>query len=178
MHIKMRRQSNFQTQLWLMFPHVRFAFLSLSYPFSSTCLSPHERGLESSRSSTSFIRARFITAETEAIGRISCLSPHASSLQRTFPSLIADLHQVVGQLFDGVGRSAGLHGLRVVRNEDGLLGLDDDDAFSALYSHKGNQQSELLPPSICTSIRRSTGTTLETPPPNKSTNPSRIPPPL
>lgn len=47
-------------------------------------------------------------------------------------NLVADANEVVGQLLDGVGCAAGLDGLRVVRDEDGFGGLDDDDAFSAL----------------------------------------------
>lgn len=48
------------------------------------------------------------------------------------PRLVADADKVVGELLDSVGGRAGLDGLRVVGDEDGLGGLDDDDALSAL----------------------------------------------
>lgn len=46
--------------------------------------------------------------------------------------LVADADEVVGKLLDGVGSRARLHGLRIVGDEDGLGGLDDNDAFPAL----------------------------------------------
>lgn len=46
--------------------------------------------------------------------------------------LVPHTDQVVGQLLDRVGRGTGLHGLGVVGDEDGLLGFDDNDAFTAL----------------------------------------------
>jgi len=45
---------------------------------------------------------------------------------------VPNLDQVITQLLDHRGRGTGLHALGVVCDEDGLCGLDDDDAFSAL----------------------------------------------
>ena len=47
-------------------------------------------------------------------------------------ALVADANEVVGELLDGVGGHAGLHGLGVVGDEDGHVGLDDHDALLAL----------------------------------------------
>lgn len=47
-------------------------------------------------------------------------------------SLVADANEVVRELLDGVGGGAGLDGLGVVSDEDGHVGLDDDDALLAL----------------------------------------------
>jgi hypothetical protein len=47
-------------------------------------------------------------------------------------NLVADADEVVRELLDGVGGHAGLDGFRVVGDEDGHVGLDDHDAFSAL----------------------------------------------
>lgn len=46
--------------------------------------------------------------------------------------LVANADKVCAQLLNGVGGTAGLHGLRVVCDEKRLLGLDDDDALLAL----------------------------------------------
>lgn len=48
--------------------------------------------------------------------------------------LVAHADKVVGELLDGVCCRPGLNGLGVVSDEDGLLGLDDDDALFALRS--------------------------------------------
>lgn len=48
------------------------------------------------------------------------------------PHSVPDAGQIVGELLDDVGGHAGLHRLGVVGDEDGLDGLDDDDAFLAL----------------------------------------------
>lgn len=47
-------------------------------------------------------------------------------------SLVADIDEVVGKLLDGVGGGARLDALGVVGHKDGLGGLDDDNALSAL----------------------------------------------
>lgn len=47
-------------------------------------------------------------------------------------SLVADADKVVRELLDGVGGGAGLDGLGVVGDEDGHVGLDDDNTFLAL----------------------------------------------
>lgn len=47
-------------------------------------------------------------------------------------SLVTNADEVVGELLDGVGGGAGLDGLGVVSDEDGHVGLDDDDALLAL----------------------------------------------
>ena len=61
---------------------------------------------------------------------------------------IPDLDQVITQLLDHRGRGTGLHALGVVCDEDGLCGLDDDDAFSALPTPRTSAQ--ILPlPTIC-----------------------------
>jgi hypothetical protein len=46
--------------------------------------------------------------------------------------LISGSGQVVGQLLHGVGGVAGLDVFGVVGDEEGLFGLDNDDAFLAL----------------------------------------------
>ena len=51
---------------------------------------------------------------------------------KTICGLVPDLDQVVAQLLHGVGRGARLHALWVVRDEDGLRGLDENDTFAAL----------------------------------------------
>jgi hypothetical protein len=66
----------------------------------------------------------------------SCPCPCSSlfpAAVREVSRLITDLDQVIAQLLDGVGGGARLHRLRVMRDEDGLCGLDDDDAFPALH---------------------------------------------
>ncbi len=45
---------------------------------------------------------------------------------------VAHAGQVISKVLDGLGGSARLDGLRVVGDEDGLDGLDDDDAFFPL----------------------------------------------
>jgi hypothetical protein len=55
-----------------------------------------------------------------------------SASRRFARDLVADANEVVGELLDGVGGHAGLDGFRVVGDEDGHVGLDDHDAFSAL----------------------------------------------
>lgn len=55
-----------------------------------------------------------------------------STLCSLAPPLVADTDEVVGELLHGVGCDAGLDGFRVMGDEDGLGGLDDDDALSAL----------------------------------------------
>lgn len=47
-------------------------------------------------------------------------------------SLVTNADEVVGELLDGVGGGTGLDGLGVVSDEDGHVGLDDDDALLAL----------------------------------------------
>lgn len=46
--------------------------------------------------------------------------------------LVADADEVVGQLLDRVDGCVGLHAVRVVGEEHGLLGFDDDEAFFVL----------------------------------------------
>jgi len=55
-----------------------------------------------------------------------------TSFIRCADCLVADADEVVGELLDSVGRRSRLDGLRVVGDEHGLVGLDDDDTFSAL----------------------------------------------
>lgn len=47
-------------------------------------------------------------------------------------ALVSDADEVVGQLLDRVGGSAGLHTLGVVGDENGLGGLDNDETLLAL----------------------------------------------
>ena len=54
------------------------------------------------------------------------------SKQQPQHELVSDAAQIVTQTLDGVGGLAGLHCLGVVRNEEGLLRLDDHDTFLAL----------------------------------------------
>jgi hypothetical protein len=58
---------------------------------------------------------------------------HFSSLRPRFArDLVANADEVVRELLDGVGGNTRLDGFRVVGDEDGHVGLDDHDAFSAL----------------------------------------------
>ena len=56
--------------------------------------------------------------------------------------LVVDAYQVVGELLDGVGGGTRLHSLGIVGDEEGLLGLDDDDAFLALWYGGQRLESE------------------------------------
>lgn len=70
----------------------------------------------------------YLTGLCCSIFSYSCSSPSTQS-----PRLVAHLDQVVAQLLHGICCGAWLDALGVVRDEDGLRGLDKDDAFSALY---------------------------------------------
>ena len=59
-----------------------------------------------------------------------CLSP--TSFFGCAVCLVADADEVVGELLHSVGRNSRLDGLGVVGDKHGLVGLDDDDTFSAL----------------------------------------------
>lgn len=60
------------------------------------------------------------------------------------PLLVACPNQIITQLLHRCGCLTRLYGLGVVCDEEGLLGLDDHDAFFSLYSFKG-EKSKLLP---------------------------------
>ena len=60
---------------------------------------------------------------------LSVLSALAAPSTR---ALVSHTNQVVGKLLDSVGGGAGLDVLRVVSDENGLGGLDDDDTLLAL----------------------------------------------
>lgn len=57
---------------------------------------------------------------------------HRDAYSSSSCDLVARLDEVVGKLLNNVGRVARLNSLRVVCDEDGLVGLDDDDALSTL----------------------------------------------
>jgi len=59
-----------------------------------------------------------------------CACPQAAPLR-----LVPNLDQVVAQLLHRVRRDTRLHAFWVVRDKEGLRGLDDDDAFSALHEN-------------------------------------------
>lgn len=62
----------------------------------------------------------------------ACFPPLHSSQGCQLTSLVADADEVVCELLDSVGGYAGLDVLGVVGDEDGHVGLDDNDAFLAL----------------------------------------------
>ncbi len=73
----------------------------------------------------------------------SAMGPSELSLKGTH-GLVAEADQVIGESRNGLRGAAGLGGLAVVADEDGLFRRDDDDALLALRCVKFSVSARLL----------------------------------